>query len=463
MRNVFLEWYPPSDEALGHTWAAGTFVLDTNVILDIYRYPDDAKAQFLALLESLAERLWLPHQVGVEYLNNRAGIVPALRSAVENVLNRLEKAREVLQSLPLPENHPILRNDQVEGKAVDAVDAMAPLFDLVNSALERTGELVESADEDDDAIWARITEIFEGRAGSPWPKDEWEGFVEEARQRFQTEIPPGYRDAKKDEPDRFGDLLIWKQVIEAAKVRPEGKRATLFVTNDRKEDWWERKRGELRGPRRELIREYFEATGERLVMLTSSQFLAGAKEYLSADVSGEAIADVERVSAEKAVESLLWHKRMTLPPVEIRKKALDLIYVAVQDGKIAVAGDLDPLTNEIAAMCPVSSYVATPLFFSLVNRGYGPLIAEAAPDAPLRHRAIRFRDDSQSRSGFMDRGHAAWLAQGLFRIWHEDVADDAVLTAFFDESDGWAREILRTAKRFVIEAQGATGRENSEM
>jgi hypothetical protein len=449
MRDVFIEWYSPDEEELEAIWGTATFVLDANVLLDIYRYPAEAQEQVLAFLESLRDRLWLPHRVGYEYLRNREGIMPALQSALGDVRSRIEKAKEFLESLPVPEQHPVLDREALGAASNKVLAEIAAVMELIDEATEATAKLVADSNPDQDPIWFRLTAVFDGRTGAPWPAEEWADFVKTGRERLAAGTPPGYRDAKKNEPDCFGDLLIWRQLIRAAEARPEGSRATIFVTNDRKEDWWERRRGELRGPRRELIREYYDATQARLLMYTSAEFLAAARKILQAHVTGEAIAEVERVSAEASVVALLWSQRMTLPPAPIREKALNNVFEAVQRGAIRTAGELGPLTHQVAATSPVSSYVETPFFFSLVNRAYGPLIAEEDPSRPLRERSIRFRESCESRSEFLERGHAAWLAQAMFRIWHQDVSDDAILTAFFEDSDDWSRRILARAKRFV--------------
>ncbi|WP_204277464.1 PIN-like domain-containing protein, partial [Escherichia coli] len=59
----------------------------------------------------------------------------------------------------------------------------------------------------------------------------------EGEDRYAKKIPPGYKDAKKDagEFDKYGDLIIWKDMIGKAKA---DKRPILFISDDAKEDWW---------------------------------------------------------------------------------------------------------------------------------------------------------------------------------------------------------------------------------
>jgi len=56
---------PP--ENFQELWDKATFVLDANVLLNLYRFPKGAAHDLLDVLERLSDRLWLPHQATVEY------------------------------------------------------------------------------------------------------------------------------------------------------------------------------------------------------------------------------------------------------------------------------------------------------------------------------------------------------------------------------------------------------------
>ena len=50
-------------------------MLDTNVLLDMYRYSAGTRNDFFALFEKIADRIWIPHQVGLEFSRNRPGVI----------------------------------------------------------------------------------------------------------------------------------------------------------------------------------------------------------------------------------------------------------------------------------------------------------------------------------------------------------------------------------------------------
>jgi chromosome segregation ATPase len=66
------------------------------------------------------------------------------------------------------------------------------------------------------------------------------------------------------------------------------------VTNDAKEDWYLRLKGQTVMARPELALECSEKSGARLVMLPARSFLSHARKYLEVEVSDETILQAER-------------------------------------------------------------------------------------------------------------------------------------------------------------------------
>jgi hypothetical protein len=76
--------------------------------------------------------------------------------------------------------------------------------------------------------------------------------AEEWESRQNSQIPPGYKDAHKEDSG-IGDFLIWKSIL---KLGEERQRDQVFVTGERKADWFVRSSGEPVYPRPELVDEY---------------------------------------------------------------------------------------------------------------------------------------------------------------------------------------------------------------
>ena len=76
--------------------------------------------------------------------------------------------------------------------------------------------------------------------------------------------------------------LFGKQVMDFSTSK---KTAVIFVTDDRKDDWWEEVNGKTLGPRPELIKEFCETTEQRILIYTPDSFLKISKEQLNTKIS----------------------------------------------------------------------------------------------------------------------------------------------------------------------------------
>ena len=67
MRDQYFEYYKPSEEELKRYWKECIFVLDANVLLDLYRYSEESRNELLRILVAYKDRLWIPAQVALEF------------------------------------------------------------------------------------------------------------------------------------------------------------------------------------------------------------------------------------------------------------------------------------------------------------------------------------------------------------------------------------------------------------
>ena len=65
------------------------------------------------------------------------------------------------------------------------------------------------------------------------------------------------------------------------------------MTNDNKEDWFEKYKGRTKGPRFELIREFHKETGRDIIILTEAAFLKEANSKTGVEVKKSSIDDAE--------------------------------------------------------------------------------------------------------------------------------------------------------------------------
>ena len=66
---------------------------------------------------------------------------------------------------------------------------------------------------------------------------------------------------------------MWFQIIEHAKSI---KQPIVFITDDKKDDWWRKFNGQIVAPQPELIREMYLRSGEKFYMYQTAQFMEHA-------------------------------------------------------------------------------------------------------------------------------------------------------------------------------------------
>ncbi len=86
-----------------------------------------------------------------------------------------------------------------------------------------------------------------------------------------NKLPPGYKDASKDDHG-IGDQLVWRCIIAIAK---EKRLPIVFVSGDVKSDWFYRAEGKALFPRFELVDEIRRTSGGKSFhIINFSEFLA---------------------------------------------------------------------------------------------------------------------------------------------------------------------------------------------
>jgi predicted nucleic acid-binding protein len=113
MKDLFPEYYRPSEEEFQRLWKECLFVLDANILLNIYGYSETTREQLLALLERLASRIRMPYQFALEYQRNRT---KAIMEQVKNYAN----AEKVLDDLYKNELFPKHKHPYLSGEMLRA-------------------------------------------------------------------------------------------------------------------------------------------------------------------------------------------------------------------------------------------------------------------------------------------------------------------------------------------------------
>jgi hypothetical protein len=336
MKDIFPGWYTKTADDFKALWDRAIFVPDTNILLHLLRHSAGIRAQLMAVFERKKEALWIPYQVGAEFqrrrLDVRQSAIDAYDRLVEELKASFNQARNKLNQFRA---HPVIDID----RELSALDVYLSDFERRMSEARSKHPTEELT-----ASFTRVTELFSGRVGAKPTEERLVAIRKEGEERYAKKIPPGFEDAKKggDSGDKFGDLIIWKELIDKAKAE---KRPIIFVTDDGKSDWWYIHHGKKIGPHPFLIEEFVEATGEQFHIYELPEFLRYSVETGSA-IPPEAvqkIADTLIADTQTAVnQSSLAERALAMRAVrsELRGKEFEL------DALIKSLIDFPPSTGE---------------------------------------------------------------------------------------------------------------------
>ncbi|WP_422365759.1 PIN-like domain-containing protein [Pelagibius sp.] len=308
MRDKFSGFYRPTQQEFDELWSEALFVLDANVLLNLYRYPRRARDELVEVLKQISDRLWVPHQAALEFQRNRPSVLAdqkgrfgEVRKAIDDALSTLENN---LGKLQLGKRHAVIDTDPMVQQVRSCVEGFRSELDELEAQQNEAHE--------DDALRTQIDGLLGQCVGDPPAnQDVIDVISREGKGRYDRMIPPGYMDGQKGDgsedfysyggivyPAQYGDLILWKELLVKAKERGIG--SVVFVTDDEKEDWWWiiKSQGKKKlGPRPELVDEIRRVADLKyFYMYNSEQFLKYSKDYLKSAVSEESIVQVREVA-----------------------------------------------------------------------------------------------------------------------------------------------------------------------
>ena len=296
MKELFPGYFKESEDDLKEIWVNCIYVFDANILLNLYRYSDLTRAKFFHLLRKLNSRIWLPHRAAEEYLNNRLLVIDQQERAYDETTKSIERLKSDLENA---RQHPFVCEDTLQ--------KVNNIFDDLNSELSQN-KYVHTKRINEDEILEEISDIFRGKVGHPFNEEQLNQVIEEGKLRFQQKIPPGYKDDSKSQSSsnpkeqlrKYGDLLLWKQIIYKASKKNTN---IIFVTDDRKEDWWHKFKGKTLRTRPELIEEFLNNTSQSFLMYQADRFLELARSHLDEQVSDELIEEIKAVQKMESQEA----------------------------------------------------------------------------------------------------------------------------------------------------------------
>lgn len=309
MKGLFPQYDHSSKVDHAEAWKTATFVFDTNVLLNLYRYQESTREELLNVISKLENQIWIPHHVALEFQRNRLSVIAGQGKRFSEIRRVIETSKlnlsKDIEKLRLKKRHALINPESL-------VSGFEKLADDFLSELERLQEAQQTLTAPD-PLKERIENLFEGKVGPAFSdQTEVNSANKVAEERYKSKIPPGYKDEVKEKEEndeflyngvtykkKFGDYFVWAQLLAHA-AKNELKKI-IFITDDSKEDWWlqiDMEGPKTIGPRIELIDEAFRVGKlDTFLMYKPEGFLKFSQDYLKTKISEQTLNEVREVSS----------------------------------------------------------------------------------------------------------------------------------------------------------------------
>ncbi len=286
MKNVVKEYIPLNVEEKKEIWDTATFVFDTNIYLNLYRCSKKTRDILLGAFKKLKNRVWMPNHVAKEIAKNRCEVIVETNERYDAVKKEMDKFLSFCH-----EKLRITKDDK-------EYQELETFFDkwIINN--RETNLLVRDCSSDD--ILEKILNLYDGKVGMGFSSEELQIIKDEGKSRYEKGIAPGFKDKNKIKDDLdnnvYGDLIVWKEILQYAKNEHKN---IIYITNDKKEDWWYIIHGKTIAPRCELIKEFIEETKMKFNMYDMTSFIKYYSDNSSSNkIDENVIAEIECLSRE---------------------------------------------------------------------------------------------------------------------------------------------------------------------
>lgn len=286
MREIFKHHHRLTEAERAKLWSTCIFVFDTNSLLNIYRYNSKTRNDFLKIFKKLRDRSWIPYQVAKEFYKNRLDVIQDQKRKFSELDESINATFKTLRDGKFAKST-FLKIDEIEKIISPGIDAARKLIDT------------QKQDHPDlilhDPYLEELVDIVGDNIGIEPTSESLAKLYDIAEERISKQVPPGYLDSKKQSPQKYGDVLIWFEILEHAKSK---SLPIVLITDDDKDDWWQKPEGRKLGPRPELREEMQKCSGVEFYLFNPSYLLENAKKELQIEISEDSIKDANLVSIE---------------------------------------------------------------------------------------------------------------------------------------------------------------------
>lgn len=258
-------------------------IFDSSSISQLYLLVEEHKQKMMFIVQHLKSQMWVPAQVMYEYRKNidsfRTNAHTMYSMGVPDSTKFMQAVDNYINKFSVPDYHPF-----IDEKAMKVIkEQNKSLINNIKAIQKTIKEEIKKRNGEIDKVKTKdiiLDAISYLPQGEPFTFEETMQIIHEGEFRYRNQLPPGYMDAvnhdnqkPKKGIQKYGDLIIWKEIIRKAK---QESRPVIFIIDDTKEDiYFEHTKGtDPTAPRHELLSEFNAATGQYIWFYTLRQFIS---------------------------------------------------------------------------------------------------------------------------------------------------------------------------------------------
>jgi predicted nucleic acid-binding protein len=187
----------PSDEDYRAALTNALVVLDTNVLLNLYRYNDTTRSSMIEIIKALGDRFWVPHQVLEEFWRNRERALASPLAEVQQSIRDLEKQFDAAQEIiRVWVNKAALNKESADAVEHQLSESFIAAQRLLEEIVEDADQVAKARNTKNDIVLNLLEPVLEGHVGFPMNDADYVKAVEEGKRRATAGEAPGFADAK---------------------------------------------------------------------------------------------------------------------------------------------------------------------------------------------------------------------------------------------------------------------------
>lgn len=331
MNEHFKAYIPITKEEIDALWQGKTtlFILDTNILLNLYGYRKNTQDDFFKILKKLKDKIWIPYHVMLEYHRNRLKVINDKENTINEIVRccnevKLEFLNDKFENIEGKET-PLAYKD-FSRKYPDLRDEWTKIKkdinDIFSEKIKNYIEKIKQATDNDvginnhDKVYDSLKVILQN-IGKPYDQEFIETIKNDGELRFNHKRPPGYKDAAKGSseenvfyhngfaiPYRYGDLIIWEEIKQYVGNKDKLSKIEniVFVTDDNKNDWVQKHYSEgktVSMARYELFDELLTKAKHinHFLIADSESFVEQSNQYLNLELNVDSVHDIKNTAA----------------------------------------------------------------------------------------------------------------------------------------------------------------------